>query len=174
MELATYIEANREKLEEAPFGLYAVVPPHAEFSAIKPGIIYCLKQRIDAAGNEAVNPLQPYFLVYIRDDGEVRYNFTAPKQILEIFRTVCQGQTEPHAKLCKLFDEETAHGQDMSRYSGLLDKAIAAIAAQFGRKNAGNLFSGRGGKLADAAKQIKKSNDFDLITWLVIKDVNNG
>lgn len=83
MELATYIEANREKLEEAPFGLYAVVPPHAEFSAIKPGIIYCLKQRIDAAGNEAVNPLQPYFLVYIRDDGEVRYNFTAPKQILK-------------------------------------------------------------------------------------------
>ena len=145
------------------------MPPHAEFSAIKPGIIYCLKQRIDAAGNEAVNPLQPYFLVYIRDDGEVRYNFTAPKQILEIFRTVCQGQTEPHAKLCKLFDEETAHGQDMSRYSGLLDKAIAAIAAQFGRKNAGNLFSGRGGKLADAAKQIKKSNDFDLITWLVIR-----
>ena len=97
MELATYIEANREKLEETPFGLYAVVPPHAEYSTIKPGIIYCLKQRIDAAGNEAVNPLQPYFLIYIRDDGEVRYNFTAPKQILEIFRAVCQGQTEPHA-----------------------------------------------------------------------------
>ncbi|MCC7067236.1 MAG: DEAD/DEAH box helicase family protein [Burkholderiales bacterium] len=174
MELAAYIEANREKLEEAPFGLYAVVPPHAEYNTIKPGIIYCLKQRIDAAGNEAVNPLQPYFLVYIRDDGEVRYNFTAPKQILEVFRAVCQGQTAPHAKLCKLFDEETAHGQDMSRYSGLLDKAVAAIAAQFGRKNAGNLFSGRGGKLADAAKQIKQTNDFDLITWLVIKDVNNG
>lgn len=60
-----------------------MVPPHAEYSAIKPGIIYCLKQRIDAAGNEAVNPLQPYFLIYIRDDGEVRYNFTAPKQILK-------------------------------------------------------------------------------------------
>ncbi|WP_329839730.1 helicase-related protein [Stenotrophomonas geniculata] len=174
MELATYIEANREKLEEAPFGLYAVVPPHAEYSTIKPGIIYCLKQRIDAAGNEAVNPLQPYFLVYIRDDGEVRYNFITPKQILEILRAVCQGQTEPHAKLCKLFDEETAHGQNMSRYSDLLDKAVAAIAAQFGRKNAGNLFSGRAGKLADASKQIKQTNDFDLITWLVIKDVNNG
>ncbi|PLC50028.1 ATP-dependent helicase [Pollutimonas subterranea] len=173
IELATYIEANREKLEEAPYGLYAVVPPHAEYSAIKPGIIYCLKQRIDAAGNEAVNPLQPYFLIYIRSDGEVRYNFTAPKQVLEIFRAVCQGQNEPHAKLCKLFDKETVHGQDMSRYSGLLDKAVAAIAAQFGRKNAGNLFSGRGGKLADAAKQIQQTNDFDLITWLVIKDVNN-
>lgn len=169
MELATYIGANREKLEESPFGLYAVVPPHAEYSTIKPGIIYCLKQRIDATGNEAVNPLQPYFLVYIRNDGEVRYNFTAPKQVLEVFRAVCQSQTEPYAKLCKLFDEETAHGQDMSGYSGLLDKAVAAIAAQFGRKNASNLFSGRSGKLLSSQSAIKATTDFDLITWLVIK-----
>jgi SNF2 family DNA or RNA helicase len=169
MELATYIEANREKLEQAPFGLYTVVPPHADYQIIKPGVIYCLKQRIDAEGNEAVNPLQPYFLVYIRDDGQVRYNFTAPKQVLEIFRAVCQGQAEPHAGLCKLFDEETTHGQDMSRYSDLLDKTVAAIAAQFGRKNAGNLFTGRGGKLLGSNNIIKTSTDFELITWLVIK-----
>ena len=170
MELAAYIEANRQKLEEAPFGLYAVVPPHAEHSAIKPGVIYCLKQRIEAASNEAVNPLQPYYLVYIRDDGQVRYNFTAPKQILEIFRAVCQGQTAPYAKLCELFDEETANGQDMSAYSALLHKAVAAIAVQFGRKNAGNLFAGRGGKLLSSQNAIKTTTDFDLITWLVIKE----
>ena len=169
MELAAYIEANREKLEEAPFGLYAVVPPHAEYQTIKRGAIYCLKQRIEASGNEAVNPLQPYFLVYIRDDGEVRYNFTSPKQVLEIFRAVSQGKTELYAALCELFDAETKNGEDMSQYSGLLDRAVAAIAAQFERKNAGNLFSGRGGKLADASKQVKHTSDFDLITWLVIK-----
>jgi superfamily II DNA or RNA helicase len=173
MELAAYIEANRDKLEEAPLGLYAVAPPHGEYQTIRPGIIYCLKQRADATGNETVNPLQPYFLVYIRDDGEVRYNFTTPKQVLEIFRAVCQGQTEPHARLCELFDEETAHGQDMRCYSGLLDKAVAAIAAQFGRKNAGNLFTGRGGKLTDATRQVKSATDFDLITWLVIKDAHH-
>ena len=43
------------------------------------------------------------------------------------------------------------------------------IAAQFNRKNAGNLFSGRGGTLTDAGKQVRDSSDFDLITWLVIK-----
>jgi SNF2 family DNA or RNA helicase len=169
MELATYIEANKAKLEEAPFGLYAVVPPHAEFQTIQPGAIYCLKQRIEASGNEAVNPLQPYFLVYIRDDGEVRYNFTSPKQILEIFRALCQGKTEPYAQLCELFDTETKNGEDMSQYSALLDRAVTAIAAQFERKNAGNLFAGRGGKLTDAGKQVKSTGDFDLITWLVIK-----
>ncbi|MBV2194593.1 MAG: DEAD/DEAH box helicase family protein [Azonexus sp.] len=174
MELAAYIEANRDKLEEAPFGLYAVVPPHAEYQTIKPGAIYCLKQRIEAAGNEAVNPLQPYFLVYIRDDGEVRYNFTSPKQILEIFRAVSQGKSEPYADLCEIFDDETKSGEEMSRYSTLLDKAVAAIATQFGKKSVGNLFAGRGGKLTDASKQVKHAADFDLITWLVIKDKNNA
>ena len=174
MELAAYIEANRAKLEEAPFGLYGVVPPHPEYATIQPGAIYCLKQRIDASGNEAVNPLQPYFLVYIRDDGEVRYNFTAPKQILEIFRALCQGREEPYAELCELFDAETKNGQDMSRYSALLEKAVTAIAAQFGRKSVGNMFAGRGGKLTDVAKQVKNPSDFELITWLVIMDKNNA
>ena len=123
----------------------------------------------DAARHETVNPLSPYFLVYMQVDGTLRYNFTAPKQILEIFRALCQGQTAPYADLCKLFDTETRHGQDMTAYSALLDKAVAAIAEQFSRKNAANLFSSRGGKLLDNTKAVKTNSDFDLITWLVIK-----
>jgi hypothetical protein len=174
MELATYIEANRGALEEAPFGLYAVVPPHPDHNVIRPGAIYCLKQRLDSPGNEAVNPLQPYFLVYIRNDGEVRYNFTAPKQVLDIFRALCQGQTASYAALCKLFDAETDDGRQMGRYTKLLDQAVAAIVAQFGRKSAGNLFAGRSGKLTDAAKQVRAASDFELITWLVIKEAAHG
>lgn len=170
MELAAYIEANRNKLEEAPLGLYAVVPPHSEYQSIRPGVIYCLKQRQETAGNETVNPLQPYFLVYIRDDGEVRYNFTAPKQILEIFRALCPGKIEPYARLCELFDAETNNGLNMSRYSALLDKAVATIVKQFDRKNTGNLFTGRGGKLLSSKSTVKNTTDFDLITWLVIKN----
>ena len=174
MELATYIEANRSLLHEAPFGLYAVVPPHPDHKIIRPGAIYCLKQRLDGAGNEAVNPLQPYFLVYIRDDGEVRYNFTAPKQVLDILRVLCQGQSVPYAALCKLFDAETQDGRQMARYSALLNQAVAAIVAQFGKKSASNLFTGRGGKLTDASKQIKAVADFELITWLVIREDGDG
>ena len=49
------------------------------------------------------------------------------------------------------------------------DALLTAIAAQFERKNAGNLFSGRGGKLTDSCKRVKSAGDFELITWLVIK-----
>src|SRR3989338_5786698 len=76
----------------------------------------------------------------------------------------------PHSvQLCELFDAETKDGEDMSQYSGLLSRAVTAIAAQFERKNAGNLFAGRGGKLTDAGKQGKTAGGFELITWLVIK-----
>ena len=175
MDLSNYVEANRAKLKDAPYGLYGVVPASAEHATVKPGVIYCLRQQHQetATGGEAnqqtVNPLSPYFLVYIQADGTVRYNFTAPKQVLEIFRALCQGKTAPYAELCKLFDEQTRHGQDMSAYSALLDKTVAAIVAQFSRKNAANLFTGRGGKLMDAMRTVKGNSDFELITWLVIK-----
>lgn len=173
MDLSNYVAANHAKLQNAPFGLYGVVPASSAHAAVKPGVIYCLRQHLqpkhNAEAHEAVNPLSPYFLVYMQADGAVRYNFTAPKQILEIFRALCQGQTAPYADLCKLFDTETSHGQDMAAYSALLDQAVTAIAEQFSRKNAANLFSGRGGKLIDSSKAVKATGGFDLITWLVIK-----
>ena len=169
MDLANFVEANRARLQDAPFGLYGVVPASSGAAGVKPGVIFCLRQQVHADGQESVNPLAPYFLVYIQVDGSVRYNFTAPKQVLEIFRALCQGKTEPYADLCKLFDDQTRHGQDMSAYSALLDKTVAAIVAQFTRKNAANLFTGRSGKLMDSTKAVKSNNDFELITWLVIK-----
>ena len=171
-ELANYIEANRAKLEKAPFGLYAVVPPHSEYDTIKPGVIYCLKQQQEAKSNETINPLQPYFLVYIRDDGEVRYNFTAPKQILEIFRTLCQGKEQPYKLLCELFDKKTDNGEDMTYYSTLLEKVVKAIATQFSRKTLSRLFEGRGGQLTNASERVENTDDFELITWLIIMDKN--
>ena len=175
MDLSNYVDANRAKLQDAPYGLYGVVPSSIQGASVKPGVIYCLRQQGHHAVQgvetdyQSVNPLSPYFLVFIQADGTVRYNFTAPKQVLEIFRALCQGKAAPYAELCKLFDEQTRHGQDMCAYSALLDKAVAAIVAQFSRKNAANLFTGRGGKLVDATKAVKNSNDFELITWLVIK-----
>lgn len=170
MELSSYIEVNRQALNEAPFGLYAVVSPPVGHMVIQPGVVYCLKHRVAAGATEAVNPLQPYFLVYIRDDGEVRYNFTNPKQVLEIFRMLCRGKKEADAQLCDLFDRETGNGEEMEKYSALLNKAVAAIVAQFGKKSVEVLLAARTGKLPDGNKRVKSSGDFDLVSWLVIRD----
>lgn len=168
-ELARYIESNRKTLQDAPFGLYAVVPARKDIASVSPGVIFCLKQKGDTSGNEAVNPLQPHFLVYVRDDGEVRYTFTQAKQILDIFRALCAEESRAHEDLCRLFDAETEDGKDMTRYTELLNKAVASITHTFRKRNAGNLLSGRGGTLIKREKQVSAATDFELITWLVIK-----
>lgn len=184
IELMSFLENNRRKLEEAPFGLYAVVPSPsgrhadhldlsrfspAEKEVIKPGVVYCLKQKGDTDGNEEVNPLQPYFLVYVREDGTVRFNYTNAKQILEIYRLICQGKKEPFEKMCDLFNEETSHGEEMSRYTGLLRQGIDEIVRVFKKRSSLKLTSDRGALLIPKSKQVNDMNSFELVTWLVIK-----
>ena len=57
-----------------------------------------------------MNPLQPYYLVYVRDDGTVRFTFAQPKQILEVFRLLCVDRKEAIKALCDAFDVETKDG----------------------------------------------------------------
>ena len=169
IELGNYIESNRELLFYAPLGLYTVVPRRPDYPMIVQGVIFCLKQKADSAGNEKVNPLQPYFLVYVRDDKVVRLTFAQPKQILEIYRLLCSGKTTPYEELCNLFDKETDDGSDMTKYNDILEEAIKSCARSFQKRAIGNLLSGRGGILPKGNKQIDDKTDFELITWMVIK-----
>ena len=178
IELANYIDANKDLLENAPLGLYAVVP-HAigqtslfeqgVADIIQPGVIFCLKQKGSTEGNEKVNPLQPYFLVYIRDDRVVRFTFTHPKQILEIYRMLCIGKTKPLEELCRKFDRETLNGGDMKTYNNLLKLAIKSIAKTFSRRVVNQLFTNRGATIPTNDNNVTDDTDFELITWLVIK-----
>jgi superfamily II DNA or RNA helicase len=175
-DLLNYIDANKEILENAPLGLYTVVPPDPAVRVITPGVIFCLRQNSgtasprDVGQAETVNPLQPHFLVYIRDDGNVRFTFAQPKQILEIYRLLCAGHGTPNETLCQLFDGETENGRRMEKYSGLLTKALESIVHTFKRRSAAVLQSGRGGLLVPKSEQASDDSDFDLISWLVIKE----
>ncbi len=170
--LMKYIESNRQILEDAPFGLYAVVPTHPEYPMITPGVVFCLRQKGDSTENEKVNPLQPYFLVYIRGDGEVRFTFAQPKQILEMYRLLCENAKNPYEELCALFDKQTHNGANMTQYNDLLEKAVQSLSLTYKRRAIGNLLSGRSGVLPQKKQQVRQTTDFELITWLVIKSEN--
>ncbi len=170
MDLLRYLEANRELLENAPCGLYTVVPPDPEFKVIAPGVIFCLRQLGPSSGSEEVNPLQPHFLVYVRDDGNVRFSFAQPKQILDIYRILCAGKTVPYETLCGLFDVETAQGANMQVYSALLQKARDSIVHTFKRRAVGQLLLGRDAILPKRQEQATEETEFELVTWLVIKE----
>jgi SNF2 family DNA or RNA helicase len=168
LELANYIDANKKVLQDAPLGLYAVVPVAEDHLWLRPGVIFCLRQIGDTEGTETVNPLQPYYLVYIHDTGDVRYSFSQPKQILEMLRDLCAGHTEAYRKLCELFNQETSNGSDMTKYSNLLDRATETIIQQFGKRSFESLLMSRAAKLPNSSSRAKSMDDFELITWLVI------
>ena len=114
--------------------------------------------------------MQPYFLAYVRDDGEVRYNFTHAKQALEMFSQLAAGHAEPFDAMCTLFNKETCEGSDMARYDGLVQEAVAEIKGRFSQRNLRQgLQGGRDGKLIAQTRQVENADSFDLITWLVIK-----
>ncbi|SPD74780.1 Helicase conserved C-terminal domain protein [uncultured Desulfobacterium sp.] len=182
LDLLQFIESRRAELEEAGRGLYAVVQPRADIPACRPGAIFCLRFgkdtgiQKDQGGNEAqptdsakINPLSPYYLVYVHDDGTVRFSFAQPKESLLLMRGIAAGETAPLIQLCDLFDAATKEGSDMSHYNSLIQKALASIQHTFRRRAAAALLSGRGGMLPTAAETpAQDQGDFELITWLVI------
>jgi superfamily II DNA or RNA helicase len=176
IELLKYLEANRSLLEGAPLGLYTCVPVHPEIKTIAPGVIFCLRQRTGQETKKSenvpdqINPLRPYFLVYVLADGNVRFGFTHPKQILTLYRELCAGKGSPNETLCNLFDRQTQNGTDMSQYDLLLRKAVESIAYTFRKRIATTLLTNRNAVIPDKHDQADESTDFELITWLVIED----
>jgi len=179
IELLSYLADNKDRLENSPLGMYAVVPnaadckkyefSEAEKEIIKPGVIYCLKQKNDSEFGEKVNPVSPYFLVYIRQDGTVRYNYVNIKQIFDIYRNLCYGVKEPYQKLCDIFNIETNNGENMDVYADLIQKAIKEITAVYRKRSAAKLTFDRNAVIAPIENQIRDEESFELITWLVIK-----
>lgn len=178
-------ESMKKKIQDAPFGLYTVVPSpsgnhkqdldlnkfqQAEKDIIQHGVLFCLKQKGDTVGNEEVNPLQPYFMIYIYENGQVRFNYTNPKQILEVYRLMCAGKTKAYEALCDLFNSETGNGKDMKKYTELLKKSVEEISRVFNKRSSQKITGNdRGALLIPKSKRINEMNNFELVTWLIIK-----
>lgn len=160
VDLLNYLAANRTKLEEAPTGIYTVTPPPAGEHTVAPSVIFCLRQRSAESNRPSsareINPLQPYYLVYVLDDGNVRLGFAQPKQALALLREICAGVTTAYDDLCAAFDAATQDGQAMAHYTRLLERAVAAIAATFQRRMATALQSSRSAVLPALAEQVQE------------------
>lgn len=183
-ELINYMEQNKEKLANTPLGIYSIVPaPSGEYSdyrdysnlndktksIISPGLIFCFRQINSEDDGSEINPIFPYFLVYIRNDGEVRFNFTHPKQVLEIFRMLSQNIDKPYEKLCNILNNETDNGENMKDYNKLLEYAIRHIRSIFKKRINIRLTGDRDGKIISDKNIPNNTENLELITWLIIK-----
>ena len=174
-QLLDYLRENEAKLRDAPLGLYAVTAPLTHDGIpvnIKTGVIFCLKQTGEAADSEdgkKLNPIHPYYLVHISDEGEVSIGFTNPKRILGHFSELCIEKKQHDQDLCHWFNEETANGSDMTIYEMLLDAALHSIHEAYNRKVNDQLDASTDALLPIADSQITEKTEFELVTWLVIR-----
>ncbi len=174
-QLLNYLRENEAKLRDAPLGLYAVTAPLTHDGLpvnIKPGVIFCLKQTReveDSAEGKKLNPIHPYYLVHISDEGAVSIGFTNPKQILVQFSALCVEKKQHDQALCNWFNEETDNGSDTTIYEMLLDAALTSIRETYNRKVNDQLDASTDALLPTADSQITEKTEFELITWLVIR-----
>lgn len=175
-DLLGFARTKEQALRTAPLGLHAIVPNDVGGRAIDPGVIFCLRRRpADPNPEQAtINPLDPHYLVYVKDDGTVRLGFGQPKPILEAYRALCSGRREPFEVLCNMFDDETNRGEKMERYDTLIRAAVASIGETSATKTLASLTGSRGARVPDEQAQARASLEYDLITWLVIRPGGNA
>ena len=163
LDLLEYINSNHD-VEHTPFGLHAVV--HATEHA-PAGTVFVLKNRTAGVNIDHKNQLHPFYMVYIKDDGEVLVDHLHPKDLLDKMRLLCKPMTKPDVKLCSAFNKETRDGLRMGKYSELLGKAIESIVTKKEESDIDSFLDGYVGELFE--ERITGLDDFELICFLVIK-----
>ena len=169
-QLLKYLERKRDELEATPNGAYAVTTN--ENSPTETGVIFFLRQLNTTTDKEkkTPSPVYPYYTVYIRKNGDIRYGCANAKQVLDLFEASAVGRSDELPELCLQFDQETQHGQNMGDYNKLLDAVIAHITRSHQKTQTKNIGreGTRGFKLPVASEAPRNSDDFELVTWLII------
>ena len=163
LDLLEYINSNHD-VEHTPFGLHAVVSATDQAPA---GTVFVLKNRTAGVNIDHKNQLHPFYMVYIKDDGDVLVDHLHPKDLLDKMRLLCKPIAKPDVKLCSAFNKETRDGLRMGKYSELLGKAIESIVTKKEESDIDSFLDGYVGELFE--ERITGLDDFELICFLVIK-----
>lgn len=168
LDLLDYIKYHPD-IDKAPFGLHSVVTANEDAPA---GVIYVLKNRSDSVNINNKNRLHPFYMVYIGNDGEVICDHLSPKEMLDKMRLLCKGKTEPISEAYKPFNKETRDGKNMAQLSKLLGDAIASIIEVKDESDIDSFLGG--GQVSFLSDEIKGLDNFELISFLVIRRENNS
>src|SRR5690606_1416835 len=133
---------------------------HAVVRGEKPGVIFVLKNTNEELDTRQ-NRLQPFYLVYIGEDGEVISNHMEPKQILDTMRYLSRGKNQPDMEVCRIFNKETKDGRNMEQISNLLQDVISSIITVHEENDLDSFFGE--GETSFLTTNISGLDDFELI-----------
>lgn len=164
MDLIEYINKNGS-LENVVSGLHTVVKSD-EVNGVLKGTIFVLKNINSNVNIENTNQLHPFYIIYINEDGKVISNHLNVKNTLDLLRYVSKGNKEPIKEAYEYFNEITNDGNDMEKYSELLNKSIESIINIKEESDIDSLF--RRGGTTMLQNDIKGLEDFELIAFVVV------
>lgn len=162
-DLHQFLDTQRKELETAPLGLFAVVPTDNQIPLAMAGTLFCLREK-----NQT--PIQQnYYLLYIRDGGQVQLTHMQAKAILNLWRALSMGKTTAYSDLCRAFDRSTENGTDMTATTALLQAAIASVKQASERNAVQKITTQREFILQPRIERLGDDTTFELVTWLVIQ-----
>mgnify|MGYP000017532109 CR=1 FL=1 len=169
MDLVHYVKENGD-MDAIPYGMHTTVISDRN-NGIFPGVIFVLRNVNHEVNINSQNRLHPFYMVYINEEEEVITNHLDVKKTLDILRLICKGKPDAIKEAYAIFNKETKDGKNMSKYSRLLEETIKSIMDVKEESDLDSLFSAGGtSALLDSIKGLE---DFELITFVVIKDVVN-
>lgn len=163
LDLLDYIKTNGD-MDKIPKGLHAVVPATDE---LPEGVIFVLRNVNNSVNEGNRNRIHPFYMVYVKADGDIVCDYLNPKKLLDDFRLLCRGKNEPIKEVYEAFNRETKDGVDMTATSELLSFAIESIIDTKEESDIDSFLSG--GQVSFLANEIKGLNDFELVCFLVVR-----
>lgn len=160
MDLLEYYKANPD-IDKVPFGIHAVS------AGTEPGVIFVLKNVNQGVNIASRNQLHPFYLVYVKMDGNLCFTHLEPKTALDTMRLLCKGKAEPDKALCKAFNKETSNGREMKATSKLLGDAIASIIDVKEQSDIESFFGSKQTTFLEG--DIAGLDDFELLCFLVVR-----
>ena len=163
LDLLEYVQGHPD-LEQKPKGLHAVVPATEE---LPEGVIFVLRNINNSVNIDNRNRIHPFYMVYIRRDGEIVCDYLNPKKLLDDVRLLCRGKSKAIPEVYERFNRETDDGRNMADMSELLSEAINSIIDVKEESDIDSLFSAGG--TSALLSEVSGLDDFELICFLVIK-----
>ncbi len=161
MDLMEYLKKDIYGLEESPMGLHSIVSGKEE----ERGTIFCVKLLKEQDSLDAFS-LEPYYLVYVNEQNDIKVSFTSAKLILDTYKNICIGADEPARELIDIFERETKDYTDMSKYTTQLQTAIESIVGKKEEAGMDSFFTR--GATSLSSDSFSSIEDFELISYLVI------
>lgn len=163
LDLLEYMKQHGD-IETAPKGLHTVIGQTEDAPA---GVIFVLRNINDSVNIDDRNRIHPFYMVYIGEDGEIVCDYLNPKKLLDTMRLLCRGKSDPVMELCRVFNEKTDDGRNMSAVSELLSEAINSIIDVKEESDIDSLF--KTGGTSALLSAVSGLDDFELICFLVVK-----